>query len=164
MRQIDEAGLNELRKGALTAMDGVWFMAVEKRFGLETALEVDIEAWKNYGYTVFKRAAKMLEIELDPESPPDLETVQALFGTLCRIDGTEFELTSLDERTISFKVLRCPWYENLCRSGRVDVVPCEDVDNAIFAYYAEKLDPSFKLETIHSRPGGDSYCEWIMRR
>ena len=71
MQQIDETGLNGLRMGALTAMDGVWFMAVEEKYGIEAALEVDIEAWKNYGYTIFKRAAKMLGIELDPGSPPE---------------------------------------------------------------------------------------------
>lgn len=164
MHQIDETGLNELRMGALTAMDGVWFMAVEKKYGLEAALEVDIEAWKNYGYTVFKRAARMLGIELDPGSPPGLETVGVLFETLCRIDGTESEIDIQDEGALSFKILRCPWYENLCRSGRVDVVPCEEVDNEIFAYCARKLDPSFQLETAHSRPRGDGFCEWVMRR
>lgn len=162
--QIDEAGLNDLRLGALTAIDGVWFMAVEKKYGLEAAIELDIEAWKNYGYVIFKRAAKKLGIRLDPESPPDLETVGILFDTLCRIDGTEFNVSVPDENTMLFKILHCPWYENLSRSGRLEVVPCEKVDNAIFAYYIGKLDPSLRLETVHSRPRGDRFCEWVIRK
>lgn len=162
--EIDEVGLNDLRMGALTAIDGVWFMAVEKKFGLEAAVEIDIEAWKNYGYAIFKRAAKKLGIKLDPGLPPDLETVGVLFETLCRIDGTESEVSVQGNETMSFKILRCPWYENLCRSGRDDVVPCETVDNAIFAYYAEKLDPSLRLETVCSRPGGGGFCEWVIHR
>ncbi|MBN1289227.1 MAG: L-2-amino-thiazoline-4-carboxylic acid hydrolase [Actinobacteria bacterium] len=159
--EIDKNRLDELRLGAITAMDGVWFMAVEEKYGLEAALELDVKAWKNYGMAIFKRSAGMLGIKLDPGSPPGMEKIGLLFETLCRVDGTESE-TTFNGNTCSFRILRCAWWDNLVRSGRTGLVPCEDVDNAIFAHYLQKLDPSLKIEAVHSRPRGDGFCEWIM--
>ncbi|MBN2168894.1 MAG: hypothetical protein JW738_06580 [Actinobacteria bacterium] len=162
--EIDNSQLDELRLGAITAMDGVWFMAVEEKYGLEAALQLDVKAWKNYGMAIFRRTARMLGMSLDAGYPPDMEQTGLLFETLCRVDGTESEITFDDRDVCSFKILRCAWWENLERSGRTGRVPCEEVDNEIFAYYAERLDPSLEIETVHSRPRGDSFCEWTISR
>lgn len=160
--KIDDNQLEQLRLKAITAMDGVWFMAVEEKFGLEAAVEIDIQAWKNYGLAIFKRAARLLGRDIDQESPQDLRFIGFLFDTMCRVDGTECDISFKDDETFSFKILRCSWWENMERSGRVGLIPCEVVDNAIFAHYLEALNPALKIETAHSRPRGDDFCEWII--
>jgi len=162
--KITPQQLEELRLGALTAIDGLWFMAVEKKRGFEEALELDLEVWRNYGVIVTKRICRMLGITLDPDNPPDLQTTSLLMESLCLIDGTQCkgELASGGELII--RVSHCPWYENLRRSGRQDHVPCEEIDNNIFRHWLEAIDPGITFEITRSLPRGDDHCEWIIRR
>lgn len=162
--ELDESVLNELRLGAITAVDGLWFMAVEKKLGFEAAFELDLEVWKAYGHVQLKRLARALGITLDPESPPDLATVNLLMESMCRIDGTEGAWEMLDEDNSVFRVYRCPWWDNLCSSGRSELVNCELVDNTIFADWLERLDPSIEMEITQSLPRGHEHCEWVLRR
>ena len=156
--------MEELRLRALTAIDGLWFMAVEKSFGFESALELDLEVWRAYGMVMLKRLTRMLGIALDPQQPPDLATVNLLLEELCRVDGTECagEVTG-DERVV-FRVRRCSWWDNLSASGRDSIVPCEDIDNAIFRHWLQAVDPDLGFEITHSLPRGDDHCEWVITR
>ena len=40
------------------AHDGLWFLSVEKKFGLKTAIEMDCEAWKKFTVVEAKRIMK----------------------------------------------------------------------------------------------------------
>ena len=161
---ITREQMDELRMGALTAIDGLWFMAVEEKSGFEEALELDLEVWKRYGLVMLKRMARMLGIALDPQHPPDMAAVNFLMEKICHIDGTECEGELLGPDEIRFKVHRCSWWDNLNNSGREEIVPCEFIDNTIFRHWLEELDPSLRFEITHALPRGDDHCEWIIRR
>lgn len=155
--------LQELRKGALTAIDGLWFMAVERKYGFDAALEADLEVWRQYGRVMLKRLARLLGLTLDPSEPPDLETVNMLMETLCHVDGTQCA-GEVSDGQILFRVHRCSWWDNLNRAGREDHVPCEFVDNTIFRDWLLALDPEMSFEITRSLPRGDDHCEWVIRR
>jgi hypothetical protein len=121
---VDESIIEELRLKALTAIDGLWFMAAEKRLGFDGALEMDIEVWKQYGLVMLKRAAGLMGVELGGEEPPDLETVNRLLEALCAIDGTECSVEVTSPDTAVLTVQSCSWWENLKKSGRETTVPC----------------------------------------
>lgn len=161
---ITSEQMDELRLGALTAIDGLWFMAVERKSGFEAALELDLEVWKQYGLVILKRLARMLKITLDPQNPPDMATVNFVMEKICHIDGTicEGELLGPDE--IRFSVHRCSWWDNLNNSGREEIIPCEYIDNTIFRHWLEAIDPAMGFEITHALPRGDDHCEWIIRR
>lgn len=160
---ITEEQMQELRLGALTAIDGLWFMAVEKKYGFDTALELDLEVWKAYGRVLLKRMSRMLGMDIDPLKPLDLATVNMLLETVCRIDGTQCEGT-VTGREIVFRVHRCSWWENLSRAGRESHVPCEFVDNTIFRDWLEYVDPALSFNITRSLPRGDGHCEWVIGR
>jgi len=164
MKELGEEQLNRLRLGAITAIDGLWFMAVEKRLGFEAAFDMDLEVWKAYGMVQLKRLSRALGIPLEGENPPDLSTINLLVHSLCRIDGTESDWEMLDADTSVFRVHRCPWWENLRSSGRTGVINCELVDNTLFADWLNRLDPSIEMEITRSLPRGHAHCEWVLRR
>ncbi len=60
--QIDNEQMQELRQRALTAIDGLWFMAVEKKYGFDAALELDLQVWKDYGRVLLKRISRMIGV------------------------------------------------------------------------------------------------------
>ena len=155
--------MQELRLGALTAIDGLWFMAVERKYGFDTALELDLEVWKDYGKVLLKRMARMLDLTIDPENPLDLSTINYLLETVCHLDGTQCE-GEVQEDEIIFRVNRCSWWENLNRSGRESHVPCEYIDNVIFKHWLQFVDPEIDFEITHALPRGDDYCEWVIRK
>ncbi len=161
--EIGRDELEELRLGALTAIDGLWFMEVEKRYGFEAALDLDLEVWKSYGRVLLKRLARTKGIPLGEKRPADLATVNFLLETLCRVDGTECE-GEVSETAIVFRVRRCSWWDNLTRSGRERHVPCEFVDNTIFRDWLQAVDPGLGFEITRSLPRGDDHCEWTIKR
>lgn len=161
--ELTERQLEELRLGALTAIDGLWFLEVESAHGFEEALRLDLEVWKKYGLVILKRMARMLGLDLSGGGPPDLKTVNFLMENICRIDGTECRGEVRDGKDILFRVTRCSWWENLRNAGREKVVPCEDIDNTIFRHWLRAVDPSLDFEITASLPRGDSHCEWVIR-
>ena len=162
--EITEDQLNELRLGALTAIDGLWFLALEKKLGFDKALEADVEVWKQYGIIFLKRLSRMLDLKIDPGNPLDLETISFMLETMCRVDGTECEWEVVDENTSRFLVHHCSWYENLRRAGRENTVPCELIDNTMFRHWLDAIDPAIKFEVTHSLPRGDKQCNWVLKR
>ncbi|MCK4316025.1 MAG: hypothetical protein KAX24_09660, partial [Anaerolineae bacterium] len=45
------------------AHDGLWFLAAEERFGIETAMELDRRAWEKFTVVEAKRIKRRLGIE-----------------------------------------------------------------------------------------------------
>lgn len=162
--EITDSMIEELRMGAITAIDGLWFLNVEKRLGFDDALEIDIDVWRDYGVIQLKRLAKRLGITIDPDNPPELETINLLLEGLCRIEGTEGEGEVIDENTSTFRVHKCVWWENLQRAGRENLVPCEMIDEKTFHHWLAVVDPSLKMRITHSLPRGDDYCAWTLKR
>ncbi len=163
-RQLDPEELTSLRLRALTAIDGLWFMAVEKKYGFDEALRMDLEVWSSYGLIQLKRVSKALGISLNSDSPPELEDIGVLLENICMIDGTECESRIINSNSMMFTVRKCPWWENLQRSRRDEIIPCEIIDNSIFACWLKNVDPSLTFEITRSIPKGAESCEWIVER
>lgn len=160
---LEEEELERLRLGAITAIDGLWFLAVERKLGFDEAFEIDLEVWTAYGLVQLKRLLRMRGMDLEPGAH-DLGTVNSLIEAMCEVDGTECAWELESEDVSEFTVTRCPWWENLKRSGRSEKVNCEVVDNTIFKRWLEALDPAIEMEIALSRPRGDDKCSWTLRR
>ncbi len=160
---ITQEQMDELRLKAITAIDGLWFLALEKSLGFDKALEFDLEVWKEYGLVMLKRLRKLADTRSDPESPPDLSLVNFFLETICRIDGTE-SYGEVGENEIIFTIPHCSWLENIIRSGRETKIPCENISKAIWSYWLKAIDPDLKFEITHSRPRGDACCKWRIRK
>ncbi|MBN2160765.1 MAG: hypothetical protein JW807_15360, partial [Spirochaetes bacterium] len=57
----------------------------------------------------------------------------------------------------------CPWYENLRRSGRENLVRCDVVDKTIFPEWIRSFNPGLTFELSRSIPEGHDRCEWRIR-
>jgi Family of unknown function (DUF6125) len=155
--------MEELRLGAITAIDGLWFLAAERKLGFERAFELDLDVWREYGLVMLKRLSRIWDLDLAAHTPLELETANLLMETICHIDGTK-AFGKVRDGEIIFRVETCSWWENLLHAGREKTVPCEDVDNDIFAHWLKAMDADFVFEITHSRPRGNDYCEWRIRR
>jgi len=60
---LTDKQIMEIAQHAFTRMDGAWFLALAKKFGIETAWEMDVEAWKQFSYVFGKNIRKKIHSE-----------------------------------------------------------------------------------------------------
>jgi hypothetical protein len=93
------------------AVDGLWFMKVEEKYGFDGALDVDNEVWK----VMPKIQARMLKSMLKLKTGPDA-LLKGLKAKL-ELDGFKFK-TEKTENSLKITITNCPWHNLMIKSGR----------------------------------------------
>jgi len=112
MRKISHKLLAEYLGRSYGAVDGLWFMKAEEKYGFEAALDLDRQVWE----VLPKIQARMLKrmLKLDGGIEGLRESLEVRLG----IDGFEFETDILSPGVFQITILGCPWYELMAKSGR----------------------------------------------
>lgn len=155
--EIDSETLIKLLQGAYVAIDGLWFLEVEKNLGFGKAFELDLEVWKSWGNIIIRRIRRSLGIEGD-----DISTIVKIIKVLYLLEGSKHEVVKTTSKSAVIRVSRCHWYDNLKKAGREKIVNCEDVDAATLPAWAEALNPKLSIKQTRSIPRGDKICEFTM--
>ncbi len=155
--EMDER-LLRLMRSAITAIDGLWFLEVEEKVGFEEAFKIDIKVWKRYGPIIINRIKKALSI-----SSNNLDSFLQVLDYLCAIDGTQFKIKEKSPKLAFLQVIHCPWWENLKRSKRENLVRCDIVDKEIFPEWAKAFNSKIEFQLDRSLPKGDEACEWVIK-
>ncbi|MCX8204508.1 MAG: DUF6125 family protein [Candidatus Nezhaarchaeota archaeon] len=134
-----------LREAYFT-LDGLWFLALEDRLGLERAVEVDVEVWRRFAQVMAKRVARRIRVDSS-----DVREVACSLYVLFDIEGWE---VSLDPSRPLLQVERCPWWDYLNRVGRLHVAKyvCPRVCEAIFGSWTKALNPKVELVFTFTPP------------
>jgi len=113
MIEMDPNQIADYFKRSYTAVDGLWFMKLEERYGFETALELDNEVWKVLPkiQARFLKAAGNLGDGLDA-------LLECLYTKLT-LEDFRFGVEGLQNST-GFEVVisDCPWHNKMLKSGR----------------------------------------------
>jgi hypothetical protein len=140
------------------AHDGLWFRAVEERFGMETALELDKKAWEKFTVIEAKRIMKRLDI---PEGGGIPALIQALKFRLYAFINVQEVLEVSDNRCI-FRMNRCRVQEARQRQGLADF-PCKSVGIVEYSGFARTIDPRIQTRCITCPPDPhppNVWCAW----
>jgi len=113
MIELNDKQIAEFCHRSYTAVDGLWFMKVEDKYGFDAALEIDNEVWKNMP----KIQARMLKSIGKMES--GMEALFECFTAKLTLDNFSFKA----ERTgkdAGFRLIvdKCPWHDLIVKSGR----------------------------------------------
>ena len=149
--------IEDLSKNWLT-IDGTWFQAVEKEFGLEKAIELDVAQWKRFTIIEAKRIMRRFNIQ---ENGGILALVKALnYRVYANINVQE---------TVEISEKRCVFRMNDCRvqSARkrrnLPDFPCKSVGIVEYEDFAKTIDPRIKTKCICCPPDqhpDNYYCAW----
>ncbi|ABB15955.1 DUF6125 family protein [Carboxydothermus hydrogenoformans] len=139
------------------AHDGLWFLEVEKNFGLEKAIELDEAAWAQFTVLEAKRIKKFLNL---PENG-GLEALKTalrfrLYGFL-----NQQEL-SMEGNKLIYKMKTCRVQEARKRKNLPDF-PCKLVGITEYSGFAKTIDPRIKTRCLACPPDehpDDFYCAW----
>ena len=156
--QIPAEKLVELCSRGAYTMDGLWFTLVEEKYGLDAALEIDIEVWRKMCLAQAKRVPEYLPIK---ESNPmrRLIKVIALDPFLHVFKIQVAELT--DTRAV-LRFTDCPPQKARIRDGRGEF-PCKPVAMTYLNSYIEVIDPRIELTCVTCPPDAhpsEYWCQW----
>lgn len=164
MKDLEDFSKKELRE-LLTdaaknwlAHDGLWFRAVEERYGLEAAMDLDRKAWERF--TVIEAQRIMRRLGMKPGGGiPAL--VQALKFRLYAHLNVQEALEVTETRCV-FHMKTCRVQEARRRQGLPDF-PCKSVGVVEYSGFARTIDPRLETKCLLCPPDPhppDVMCAW----
>ena len=107
---------------AWQAMDGAYFLALEKKYGMDVAIEMDKEAWKIFSPIEARRIMKEFDIPING----GLKSLERALGyrVYARLNKQSFEWA--DDNTLHFTMNECRVQVARNRKGLPDF-PCRQV-------------------------------------
>jgi hypothetical protein len=140
------------------AHDGLWFLAVEAAFDMETAIELDAKAWEKFTVIEAKRIMQYRGIQPGGGIPALKEALQYRLYSFLNVQ----EIIDVDERTILFRMNECRVQAARKRDGRPDF-PCKPVGLVEYGNFACTIDPRFQTRCIACPPDphpDEYWCAW----
>ena len=140
------------------AHDGLWFLAAEKKFDMETAIELDRQAWERFTVVEARRIMRRLEIEPGGGIPALKQALQYRLYSHLNVQET----LDVDEHTIVFRMNECRVQVARQRKGLPDF-PCKPVGVVEYVNFARTIDPRFRTRCIACPPDphpDEYWCAW----
>jgi hypothetical protein len=139
------------------AHDGLWFLAVEKKFDMETAIELDTRAWERFSVIEAKRIMAFLDL---PEQGGLMALERALQYRLYATVNRQ-EAQWVDPQTLRFRMTTCRVQQARRRQGMADF-PCKPVGQVEYSVFASAIDPRIHTRCLSCPPDavGEGYCHW----
>lgn len=157
-KYLEDSNLIKLQQKELTALDGLWFLEVEKEWGYEAANKINNEVWLRCGPILVREIKKVFHLE-----GKTFDEVKILFGSLMELDGSAFTFESSDDQHLVVRISRCVWYENLKKAGRHELHDCMRIDLALLPTWLEAINSRLVFDFGKAIPKGDEFCEIVVR-
>ncbi|MDY7076846.1 MAG: DUF6125 family protein [Chloroflexota bacterium] len=161
LRQLSKDELIDLLEDAAKnwlAHDGLWFLAAEEKFDIETAIGLDKRAWEKFTVVEARRIMRRLRIETGGGIPALKKALQ--YRLYAHVN--EQEILDVDERTILFRMNDCRVQAARQRKGLPDFA-CKPVGLVEYSNFASTIDPRFRTRCIACPPDPhpeEYWCAW----
>ncbi len=140
------------------AIDGTWFQAVEKRYGMETAIECDVDSWNVFTVVEAKRIMQRFKISENGGIPGLIKALN--FRVYANINKQE--VVEVSEDRCVFRMNDCRVQSARKRKGLPDF-PCKRVGIPEYTLFAKTIDPRIEVNCICCPPDEHPetyYCAW----
>jgi len=103
----------EFFRRCYAAVDGLWCMKVEERYGFETALEVDDAVWQVFPKIQARKLKELTGLG------NGIEALRECFTTRLSLEGHSYKVANIDDKGgFQITIERCPWHDIMVGSGR----------------------------------------------
>ena len=139
------------------AMDGVWFQSVEKKFGMDEAMEHDIRIWSQFTVIEAKRIKEFLGL-------PDragLDGLEQALKLRLYANINRDEILREGNRLI-YRTLDCRVQTARSRKG-MEWHPCKPVGETAYSGFAKVIDDRSTCRALSCYPSvtdGSCACSW----
>ncbi len=161
IQDLDKQELMTLLQNAAKnwlAHDGLWFQAVEEKFDLEAAMELDGRAWEKFTVIEAQRIMQFLGMEPGGGIPA---LIQALYFRLYALLNKQ-EVVDISDTRCVFRMKDCRVQSARRRKGLPDF-PCKPVGIIEYSGFARTIDPRIRTRCLTCPPDShpiDTWCEW----
>lgn len=140
------------------AMDGVWFQAVERKYGMDEAMLLDAEAWKSFTVIEALKIKKFLHL---PEQAGLTGLAKALsFRLYANINRDEI---TIRDNTLLYRTLECR-VQNARSRKQMELHPCKPVGMIEYSEFARTIDERITCECLSCFPDisdDTCCCSWL---
>jgi hypothetical protein len=143
------------------AHDGLWFLAVERHFGLDAAIALDAEAWG--GFAEVEAMRVMRRHDIAPRG--GLDALAAALPHRMYALLNPHALERRDDRTLVFEMRTCRVQTARERKG-LPPFPCQPVGEVEFTTFARTIDARIHTRCLGCPPasaGKGFACAWEFR-
>lgn len=140
------------------AHDGLWFQAVEQKFGLDAAIELDRKAWEKFTVIEAQRIMRRHNIQ----EGSGLEGLKKALNFRLYSRLNKQEITEETENRFIFRMNDCRVQSARKRKGLPDF-PCKPVGIVEYSRFALTIDPRIRTTCICCPPDEhpeEYYCAW----
>jgi hypothetical protein len=139
------------------AHDGLWFQAVESKYGIDAAIDADREAWKIFTTIEAKRIMERLGIKgngtIDDLANALRHRLYANINIMrIQKSNNKLRMTMTDCRVQSAR-----------KRKKLDPFPCKAVGIVEYEEFAKCINPKFVTKCVYCPPDDipdDGYCQW----
>ena len=140
------------------AHDGVWFQAIEKRYGMDVAVDIDTDAWRFFTVIEARRIMERLGIKPGGGIAALVECLKHRFYARLNLQ----ECIEITETRALFRMLDCRVQSARKRKGLADH-PCKSVGIVEYSEFAATIDPRIVTRCIACPPDEhpeEFWCAW----
>ena len=136
-------------------VDGLWFLAVEAKYGFDTAHEMNSEVWRTCSLIHARRVLRNFNIKEDTP----LKTLIKLINVDPLLFIHRPEVVTLTNTKAVVRCLECPTQIARIRDGK-GVYPGEKGCTIFYEAYAGLIDPRIEVTCVSCAPNPDSPDYW----
>ena len=135
------------------AVDGLWFMKVEKELGFNDALELDNEVWK----VMPKIQARLLKSFLGLDS--SIDALLESLVTKLELEGFKYNVEK-NANGFSIKITDCPWHNLMIKSGRENLAKLvgKKICSTEYQVWASEIDKTIKFKLKSQKCDKSDHC------
>ena len=142
------------------AVDGLWFMKVEEKYGFDSALELDNEVWK----VIPKIQARMIKSFLGLENG-SAALLKSLITKL-ELEGFKFTVKKKD-KGFRITITNCPWHNLMIKSGRENLAKLvgKTICTTEYQVWTSEIEKNITFKLISQKCDKSEHCildfEWV---
>ena len=143
----------------LWAVDGLYYLGIEKRFGTEAATEIDAEVWKVMGKIEARRLKKFLGLGDDLDS-----MIKGLKYSGWAMDLEDKEWSKKDD-SVLLRITDCRIQNTRLKKG-LEVFPCKKVRWGFLKSFAKEFNEDIEVKCHKCPPDridDGKWCKWEFR-
>ena len=143
------------------AHDGLWFLEVEKRWGMQAAIETDRDAWSTFTQIEARRIMERLGIK----EGEGLDALEVALGFRMYAHINRQKIERPEPGVLLFTMESCRVQDARKRKKLPDF-PCKPVGLVEYANFAKTIDPRIETECVFCPPDEhpeDAWCCWRFR-
>lgn len=128
------------------AHDGCWFLSVEEKYGMDTAIEIDTESWRKFTVVEARRLKEFLQLGENSGIEGLKKALSFRLYSTLNIDMIETE-----GDVLLYFVKTCRVQEARQKKG-LPYFPCMSVGIVEYGLFAKTIDSRFETEMISCHP------------